>query len=66
MKNNLYWECEKCGWKTARHPDTKPEEMPLCHQIDAKHGMHNGKLGYSCCAGKMIPKEYVPDISTSR
>ena len=39
MKNLLYWECDKCGCRTPRHPDTKPEDVGACSRSrEAQHG----------------------------
>jgi hypothetical protein len=63
MSFPLYWQCEKCGWTTPRHPDTKPEDMPPCHQhlrepkIIGHDSLRNMSPIYQYeCLGKMIAK----------
>lgn len=63
--NPLFWQCDKCGWKTARHPATKPEDMPPCHQhapakvIGRKWNEYTRRTEdvyqYNC-GGKMVAK----------
>lgn len=64
--NPLFWQCDKCGWKTARHPATKHEDMPLCHQslkqpklMDTRWSSSYGRLEHVYqyhCGGKMVEK----------
>lgn len=69
MKQVLIWCCERCGWKTPRHPDTKPHEIPPCHQYlkvpirlgerwDERARRFFDDYQYTC-NGKMIPGESI-------